>query len=194
MHEKKVWNMLTIKTPEQHHWRSFFIVNFEHISNLFLGFLLLTLNKQMLAGLVYQQYWTPPDAYSELFKTSKVELFAEIVSGFQRLTVFAKSPILDIWHGFWARRWPRGNPNAFLLLLLSLFSYFSWLSIIEDEQKLYNDYINCIKLLIIFQFIFQFVSIFSESKWMVDIVVVNAYKCYYFNISLNSRNLKFLRK
>ena len=32
---------LTIKTPEQHHWRRYcvFIVNFEHISDLFLVFL-----------------------------------------------------------------------------------------------------------------------------------------------------------
>ena len=43
----------TIKTPERRRWRrsSVFIVNFEHISHLFLVFILLTLNKQMLAGL-----------------------------------------------------------------------------------------------------------------------------------------------
>ena len=38
---------LTIKTPERHQRRrsGVFIVNFEHISHLFLVFLLLTLNK-----------------------------------------------------------------------------------------------------------------------------------------------------
>ena len=38
--------MLTIKTPEQLNWRhsGFFIVNFEHISHLALGFVMLTLN------------------------------------------------------------------------------------------------------------------------------------------------------
>ena len=43
---------LTIKTPEQHHWRrsGIFIVNFEHISHLVLVFLLLTLNIQLSAG------------------------------------------------------------------------------------------------------------------------------------------------
>ena len=43
---------LTIKTPERRYWRrsGVIIVNFEHISHLFLVFLLLTLNKQMLAG------------------------------------------------------------------------------------------------------------------------------------------------
>ena len=53
---KRVWNMfkvskLTIKTPERRHWRSsgVFIVNFAHISQLFIVFLLLTLNKLMLA-------------------------------------------------------------------------------------------------------------------------------------------------
>ena len=42
--------MVTIKTPELHHWRrsGLFIGNFEHISYFFLVFLLLTLNKQML--------------------------------------------------------------------------------------------------------------------------------------------------
>ena len=37
---------LTIKTPEQRYWRhsGIFIVNFEHITHLFLAFLLLTLN------------------------------------------------------------------------------------------------------------------------------------------------------
>ena len=43
---------LTIKAPEQHHWRrsGIFIVNFEHISHLVLVFLLLTLNIQLSAG------------------------------------------------------------------------------------------------------------------------------------------------
>ena len=42
---------LTIKTPEQPHWRrsGIFIVNIEHILHLLIS-LLLTLNMQMLAG------------------------------------------------------------------------------------------------------------------------------------------------
>ena len=46
------WSKLTIKTPERRHWRGsgVLIANSEHISHLFLGFLLLTLNKQKLAG------------------------------------------------------------------------------------------------------------------------------------------------
>ena len=45
---------LTIKTPERHHWRraGVFIVNFAHISHLFLVFLLLNLNKWMLVGIL----------------------------------------------------------------------------------------------------------------------------------------------
>ena len=59
---------LTIKTPERRQWcRSVvFIVNFEHISNLFLVFLLLTLNMQLLAGNYFQEtsisdiwHWQP---------------------------------------------------------------------------------------------------------------------------------------
>ena len=43
----EICSKLTIKTPERHHCRSFsgFIVNFEHVSHLFLVFLMLTLNK-----------------------------------------------------------------------------------------------------------------------------------------------------
>ena len=43
-----ICSMLTIKTPERHHWRCFgvFIVNFEQISRIVLVFLLFTLNKQ----------------------------------------------------------------------------------------------------------------------------------------------------
>ena len=40
---------LTIKTQERRH-SGVFIVNFEHISNFFLVFLLLNLNKELLAG------------------------------------------------------------------------------------------------------------------------------------------------
>ena len=41
---------LTIKIPEQRHWRVF-IVNFENISHLILVYLLLNLNMQLPAGL-----------------------------------------------------------------------------------------------------------------------------------------------
>ena len=42
-----------MKTPQRRQWRrsGVFIVNFEYISNYFLVFLLLPLNKYMLAGL-----------------------------------------------------------------------------------------------------------------------------------------------
>ena len=42
-----VCSKLTIMTPEQRHWRrsGVFIINFEHISHLFLVFLLLTLSR-----------------------------------------------------------------------------------------------------------------------------------------------------
>ena len=45
----KLCSKLTIKTPER---GRVFIVNFEHISHLFLVFLLLTLNRLMLAGII----------------------------------------------------------------------------------------------------------------------------------------------
>ena len=42
----EICSKLTIKTPEGHHWRrsGVFIVNFEHILHLDLGFLMLTLS------------------------------------------------------------------------------------------------------------------------------------------------------
>ena len=50
----KIYLLLTIKATERSQWSrsGAFIVNFEHISHFFLLFLLLTLNKQMLAGLI----------------------------------------------------------------------------------------------------------------------------------------------
>ena len=48
----EICSELTIKSPERRQWRrsDVFIVNFEHISHLFLVFLLSVLNMQMLAG------------------------------------------------------------------------------------------------------------------------------------------------
>ena len=48
----KICSKLTIKTPEQRHWRRSgdFVVNFEHISHLVLVFLLLTFNMLLPAG------------------------------------------------------------------------------------------------------------------------------------------------
>ena len=47
----KICSQQATKTTERRHWRrsGAFIVNFKHISHLFLQFLLLNLNKQMLA-------------------------------------------------------------------------------------------------------------------------------------------------
>ena len=49
----EICSKLTLKTPEWRQWHrsGVFIINFEHLSHLFLVFLLLTLNKQMLAGM-----------------------------------------------------------------------------------------------------------------------------------------------
>ena len=48
----EICSKFTIKTPERRQWRrsGVFIVNIEHISHLFLMFLLLTLNMQLPAG------------------------------------------------------------------------------------------------------------------------------------------------
>ena len=41
-----------------------------------------------------------PDSYSEQCQTSKINIFAEVVNNFQPSTIFAKSSILNAWHGF----------------------------------------------------------------------------------------------
>ena len=46
----EICSKLTIKTPEQRHWRRSGIVNFKHISHLVLAFLVLTLSRQMPGG------------------------------------------------------------------------------------------------------------------------------------------------
>ena len=40
-----------------------------------------------------------PAAYSEPCQTTNMEYFAKIVNDFQRLAIFAKRSILDIWEG-----------------------------------------------------------------------------------------------
>ena len=62
--------------------------------NLFLVFLLLTLNKWMLAG-----YLSTTETYSEPSQASKVILFAKIFDGLNHWLIFAKSSILDILQG-----------------------------------------------------------------------------------------------
>ena len=38
-----------------------------------------------------------PEVYSEASQTSKIKLFVKIVNGFQPLTIFVKSSILNVW-------------------------------------------------------------------------------------------------
>ena len=58
---------LTIKTPERRQWHpsGVFIVNFEHISDIFVVFLLLPLNKPLLPGMYILNYI--PKKESNLF-------------------------------------------------------------------------------------------------------------------------------
>ena len=55
----KACSKLTMKTPEERHWRrsGIFIVDFEHISHISIHvFLLLTVNMHLLAGFGYVYY------------------------------------------------------------------------------------------------------------------------------------------
>ena len=59
----EICSKLTIKTPERRHWggSGVFTVNFEHISHLFLEYLLLTLNKQVLTGKHFSKWFRKHD-------------------------------------------------------------------------------------------------------------------------------------
>ena len=63
-----------------------------------MGSVLYTLHflDKMRQGLIIIQRKTSAEAYSAPSQTSKMELFAEIVYGFQQLTDFTKSSILDV--------------------------------------------------------------------------------------------------
>ena len=64
----EICTKLKIKTPERRHWLRYvvFIVNSDHIKQLFQVFLLLTLNKQMLAG-KYSREKAPQPILCHLF-------------------------------------------------------------------------------------------------------------------------------
>ena len=55
----EISSKLTIKTPDRRHWRrtGVFIVDFEHISHLYVLFSFLTLNKSMLARILPTIFW-----------------------------------------------------------------------------------------------------------------------------------------
>ena len=62
----KICSNLTMRTAERRHWLHSgpFIVNFEHISHLFVVFLLLTLNRQLLAGKNFKRECTSINLFS----------------------------------------------------------------------------------------------------------------------------------
>ena len=68
----EIWSKLTIKTPGQSHWRcsSVFIVHFEHISLLFLVFLLLTWSRKMPTGLCIHINWSKLAVKTEAYSGS----------------------------------------------------------------------------------------------------------------------------
>ena len=73
---------LTIKTPERRHWRrsGVLTVNFEHISQLVLVFLLLTFNRLIPAGSYVNVFDIRRDAF-KIKLNIKIELFVKIVNG-----------------------------------------------------------------------------------------------------------------
>ena len=64
----EICSKLTTKTPERRHWRcsGVFIVKCEHISHIFLVFLLLNLKKKMLAGTYAITFLVPQSIQEKL--------------------------------------------------------------------------------------------------------------------------------
>ena len=89
----KICSMLTIKTSEWRHWRwsGIFIVNFEHISHLFLVFLLSTFNKYMLARLCLpvssSVFRTLSNIYEQAFFC---KILANLSKLFQKFSLFVR--------------------------------------------------------------------------------------------------------
>ena len=79
----EIRSKLTIRTPERHH-SGIFVVNFEHISHLFLVLLLPTLNKSMSPGFMYSE------TYLGTFRTSIMKLFAKITPERSKLFLHQK--------------------------------------------------------------------------------------------------------
>ena len=65
--ECEICSELKIKPPEKHnyHRSGIFVVNFEHISQLFLVFLLLSLNRKMFAGDIKKERYVPVTIFKE---------------------------------------------------------------------------------------------------------------------------------
>ena len=87
---------LTIKIPERRHWRRYgaFIVDLEHISQLSLVFLLLDLNKSMLAGYFYFLLFEAPTLNLMNFpkkNTFHLSFYANSISMFSILQAFCKN-------------------------------------------------------------------------------------------------------
>ena len=80
----KICSMLITKTSEWRHWRwsGIFIVNFEHISHLFLVFLLSTFNKYMLARLCLP---VSSSAFRTLSNIYEQAFFCKILANLSKL-------------------------------------------------------------------------------------------------------------
>ena len=57
--------------------------------------------------------------YSEAYQASKMKDFAKIVNGFQQLTIFAKSSILDVWQSSGYASVTKSLPKSYILFIES---------------------------------------------------------------------------
>ena len=79
----EICSKLTIKTSKPRHWRRsvVFLVNFEHISLLFLVFLLLTLSRLMPTGIKLYETHYREHCYTRKLKAFSFTLIFDCVTG-----------------------------------------------------------------------------------------------------------------
>ena len=119
----EICSKLIIKSPEQRHWRRSggFIVNFEHILQIFRVFLLLKLNKEVLAGMelkVSYTYILNLFSYTYWYNRKKQYLDANIFS------IKANSPLNGtcvyeniVYNKWFTRNQPQRRQKIYVYIL-----------------------------------------------------------------------------
>ena len=89
---------LTIKTTERRQWRcsGVFIVNFKHILHLFVVFLLLTLNKQILAEYNVNSFYLAHSSQCYISLPPENSWFSDVVRGY-RNAALRRNGLRDGW-------------------------------------------------------------------------------------------------
>ena len=111
------------------------------------------------------------EAFPELYRTFKMVLFIKMVTGFQPLTIFAKSSILDVWQASAYVSALKGCKNVMYIFIFSMLHIFSKnpsikVQVLFHKKKFYKEMSlknpktlrKCWEHLFFFLFYLRFVS------------------------------------